>query len=55
MKWNEVTWYSRMIAIVIFVGVLPTLSFYIGMQYKAFQNVQAIYIQSVSVETTLEP
>jgi len=47
MKWHEVTWYSRMMAILIFVGVLPTLSFYIGMQYKSFQHVQTLYTESL--------
>jgi hypothetical protein len=34
LRWNEVTWYSKLgAAIVIFVA-LPTLSFYIGVQYN---------------------
>ncbi len=41
MKWNEVTWYSRIGAIILFVGVLPVLTFYIGMQYeKLLQQTQ---------------
>lgn len=35
IKWNEVTWYSRLGAIMLFLVVVPTLSFYIGMQYGA--------------------
>ncbi|MBY0473310.1 DUF4431 domain-containing protein [Patescibacteria group bacterium] len=35
IKWNEVTWYSKLGAIIFFIGVAPALSFYIGMQYQA--------------------
>ena len=34
MEWNEVTWYSRIIAILLFVGILPVLNFYIGVKYQ---------------------
>ncbi len=34
VKWNEVTWYSKLVAIVLFAGVVPALSFYIGLQYE---------------------
>ena len=34
LEWNQVTWYSRMAAIIIFVGVIPVLNFYIGVQYQ---------------------
>lgn len=30
IKWNEVTWYSKLGAVILFVAVLPALSFYIG-------------------------
>jgi hypothetical protein len=33
IKWQEVTWYSRLGAIVLFIGVVPALAFYIGTQY----------------------
>jgi hypothetical protein len=32
IKWNEVTWYSKLIALVIFVA-LPFIGFYYGVQY----------------------
>ena len=38
VQWNEITWYSRMAAIVFFVGVLPILNFYIGIQYQRTDN-----------------
>lgn len=33
IKWNEVTWYSKLLAIIFFVGVFPVLCFYIGKEY----------------------
>ncbi len=33
IKWNEVTWYSKLLAIIFFIGVLPMLSFYVGNKY----------------------
>jgi hypothetical protein len=34
IKWNEVTWYSRLGALILFLAVIPALSFYIGTQYE---------------------
>lgn len=34
VEWNTITWYSRLAAIVFFVGILPVLNFYIGVQYQ---------------------
>jgi hypothetical protein len=34
IRWNEVTWYSKLGAIILFVGVVPALSFYIGIKYQ---------------------
>lgn len=33
IEWNKVTWYSKLAAIVIFIGIFPALTFYIGKQY----------------------
>lgn len=49
MKWNEVTWYSRLGAIILFVGVLPVLSFTIGMQFEKLQST-ALVLPIVIVE-----
>ena len=32
--WNKVTWYSKLLAIIFFIAILPTWTFYIGMQYE---------------------
>ncbi len=34
MKWNSVTWYSKIAALILFVGIIPILGFYVGMQYQ---------------------
>ncbi len=34
IEWNQVTWYSRLATIVVFVGLLPVLDFYIGVKYQ---------------------
>lgn len=39
MKWNEVTWYSRLLAFIFFFGVVPALSFYMGMRYVEISQV----------------
>lgn len=35
IKWNEVTWYSRLAAIIVCFAVIPAISFYIGEQYES--------------------
>ncbi len=34
IKWNKVTWYSRWGAIILFIILLPILTFYIGRRYE---------------------
>jgi len=42
IEWNVVTWYSKLAAIILFLLVLPTLTFYIGVQYaKTMEVVQS--------------
>lgn len=36
IKWNEVTWYSRLGAIILVFGFLPAVSFKIGMEYQLY-------------------
>jgi hypothetical protein len=40
IQWNDVTWYSRLGAITVFIGALPALSFYVGTQYEASTPIQ---------------
>ena len=52
IKFNEVTWYSRWAAIIFFIGVLPALAFYIGVQYEKVASENKIVVtKSVSVST----
>lgn len=37
IQWNEVTWYSKLAAILFFVGVLPVFTFFMGMEYREVQ------------------
>lgn len=34
LKLNEATWYSKLIAITFFLGILPSWAFYVGMIYQ---------------------
>jgi hypothetical protein len=34
IKWNEYTWYSKFTAIILFIAVIPSWVFYMGMQYE---------------------
>jgi fructose-specific phosphotransferase system IIC component len=34
LNWHEITPLSRMLAIIVFLGIVPALSFYLGMQYQ---------------------
>lgn len=38
-KWNEVTWYSRLGAIIFCFGVIPALFFYIGIQTQQVRDI----------------
>ena len=42
IKFNEVTWYSRLAAILVFVGGLPVLAFYIGATYQKTIEASAV-------------
>ena len=51
MKWNEVTWYSRLCAIILFFGVIPVLAFYLGTEFEKVKNYS---YQTVPVVSTLK-
>lgn len=55
IKFNEVTWYSKLAAIIFFMGALPALSFYIGTQYQlANESGQAAAINEAHQSTKLQ-
>ncbi len=40
MQFHVVTWYSKLLSIIFFIAVLPTLTFYIGKQYQLAVDAQ---------------
>jgi hypothetical protein len=38
IKMREVTPLSRLLALILFIGVIPVIFFYLGMQYQATQD-----------------
>lgn len=62
IKWNEVTWYSQAVAIVMALAIFG-LGFYLGQQYqmKAFENAlkaeldQMVYDAQAQRETSTTP
>ncbi len=49
IKWNEVTPFSKWAALIVFLLVLPVLTFYIGMKYNETRN--ALYIGALNQKT----
>ena len=33
-RWNEVTWYSKVCSLVVFVGLMPAMIWYVGAQCR---------------------
>lgn len=42
IQWNKVTWYSKLLAVIFFIGVLPVWTFYIGVKYTETKNNERI-------------
>ena len=47
IKWNKYTWYSKLGALILFILVIPVISFYIGMQYQS--TVDTIGVPKLSI------
>ncbi len=45
--WNKVTWYSKLLAALFFIFVVPALTFYIGKQYEQTKDA----LKSAGVQT----
>ena len=41
IQWNVVTWYSKLLAVILFIGALPVWTFYIGTQYQQTKDILA--------------
>lgn len=44
MQWHEVTWYSKLGALLLFVLVVPVLAFYTGTKYNELQAVKKLIV-----------
>lgn len=42
IKFNEVTWYSKIAAVILFIILIPMLTFYIGMQYQMVKDISSL-------------
>lgn len=51
IQWNEVTWYSKLGAIILFILVVPALTFYIGTEYEKTMSVT----HSLSIPVSYQP
>lgn len=51
IEFNKATWYSKLLAIIITFGLLPILSFYIGIQYEKFQ-ISKIFLINETIPQT---
>lgn len=45
IKFNEVTWYSKLAAIIFFIAIVPILAFYIGARYQEVKDINKVMIQ----------
>lgn len=55
IRWNKVTGYSKLGAIILFVGVIPALSFYIGTQYRLVRQTTSNNQQQSQITPPLVP
>jgi len=46
IKWNEVTWYSKLLSAIFLLLCVPLLTFYIGMQYEAVRMISPIRFET---------
>ena len=54
IEWNKVTWYSKWGAIIVFILVLPILTFYIGTKYRETQQILSDS-ENISVNNNPKP
>lgn len=51
IKWNEYTWYSKSLAVIFFLVVLPSWTFYIGTKYQEVINIKAGAYSQIQMNT----
>jgi len=52
IQWNKVTWYSKLIAVILFLAVFAW-AFYLGEQYGKLYQIQPISVSNPITETTI--
>jgi len=52
IKWNEYTWYSKLLAVIFFILVLPVWTFYMGTRYEESKLLNELYQEPENVITT---
>ncbi len=52
IEWNKVTWYSKLGAVILFILIVPILTFIIGREYQ--KTVEVLGYQSVVQNTVID-
>jgi hypothetical protein len=52
IKFNEVTWYSKLAAIIFFIGILPILTFYIGTKFQEAKKITELSVENNVIHST---
>jgi hypothetical protein len=54
IEWNKVTWYSKLLALALFVA-LPFIGFYYGMQYGKIVGAMSQVPPMIATSTAIAP
>ncbi|MBI4087055.1 hypothetical protein HY416_03715 [Candidatus Kaiserbacteria bacterium] len=55
ITFNEVTWYSKLATIIFFIGVLPSLTFYLGVRYEEVRRISDMQtVQNIPTSASSE-
>lgn len=47
--WNKVTWYSKLLAVIFFLGILPAWTFFLGMKYEEAKSAYLMVDQNSQI------
>ena len=51
IEWNRATWYSKLVAIFVFIGFIPVIAFRIG---KEYQETKTVIVQAQVAAEAIE-
>ncbi len=54
IEWTKVTWYSKLLAVILFLSIIPSLTFYIGRQYEITSASYSALAENQSVTLTVK-